>query len=216
MQIVKDIRPPQFTIMDLDQELEVMCMLRGLPGNYRDWTENLMLQDLNVSTVEEAFRMRTTNDKKRSGDGSTSDVSQAAMLVTPASSSTSTSPSSSPKHSPKHSPKLLPRSHSHSHSHTSSSTNTASKSHTSSSSKSQTQSHATPSNSTHPVNSSAKHPHQQKRKPAEETYEILCNDTVLSLDMTLAAVRQFVWRQSGELVMYYRRKGVEPGVGATN
>ncbi|KAL5500915.1 hypothetical protein ACEPAH_9302 [Sanghuangporus vaninii] len=41
---------------------------------------------------------------------------------------------------------------------------------------------------------------------AEEVYEILCNDQVLSNDMTLAAVRQFVWRQSSELVMHYRRK----------
>jgi len=41
---------------------------------------------------------------------------------------------------------------------------------------------------------------------AEDLYEILCNDQVLSLDMTLASVRQYVWRQSGELVMHYRRK----------
>ncbi|VDB96831.1 unnamed protein product, partial [Peniophora sp. CBMAI 1063] len=40
----------------------------------------------------------------------------------------------------------------------------------------------------------------------EEMWEILCVDKVLPLDMTLAAVRQFVWRQSGELVMHYRRK----------
>ncbi|KAG9318516.1 hypothetical protein JVU11DRAFT_607 [Chiua virens] len=39
---------------------------------------------------------------------------------------------------------------------------------------------------------------------AEETYEILCNDTVLSLDMTLAAVRRYFWRQSSELTMCYR------------
>ena len=45
---------------------------------------------------------------------------------------------------------------------------------------------------------------------AEDLYQILCNDTVLSLDMTLAAVRQFVWRQSTELTMYYRRKEVTP------
>lgn len=44
-----------------------------------------------------------------------------------------------------------------------------------------------------------------KGKP-EDQYEVLCNDTLLPLDMTLAAVRQFVWRQSGELVMHYRRK----------
>ncbi|KAH8113149.1 hypothetical protein DFH11DRAFT_1510830 [Phellopilus nigrolimitatus] len=41
---------------------------------------------------------------------------------------------------------------------------------------------------------------------AEDAYEILCNDQVLPLEMTLAAVRQFVWRQSSELVMHYRRK----------
>ncbi|RDX42109.1 hypothetical protein OH76DRAFT_144992 [Lentinus brumalis] len=45
------------------------------------------------------------------------------------------------------------------------------------------------------------------RPRADEQYEILCNDTVLPLDMTLAAVRQYVWRrQSAELVMHYRRK----------
>ncbi|KAH0830595.1 hypothetical protein J3R83DRAFT_2050 [Lanmaoa asiatica] len=42
------------------------------------------------------------------------------------------------------------------------------------------------------------------RTRAEDTYEILCNDMVLSLDMTLAAVRQYFWRQSSELTMYYR------------
>lgn len=40
----------------------------------------------------------------------------------------------------------------------------------------------------------------------EDQFEILCNEAVLPLDMTLASVRQFVWRQSGELVMHYRRK----------
>jgi WD repeat-containing protein 48 len=42
------------------------------------------------------------------------------------------------------------------------------------------------------------------RVRAEETYEILCNDAVLSFDMTLAAVRQYFWKQSSELIMYYR------------
>ena len=45
---------------------------------------------------------------------------------------------------------------------------------------------------------------------AEDLYQILCNDVVLPLDMTLAAVRQFIWRQSTELIMYYRRKAVLP------
>ncbi|KAG9001017.1 hypothetical protein FRB90_011691, partial [Tulasnella sp. 427] len=45
----------------------------------------------------------------------------------------------------------------------------------------------------------------QDVKP-EELYELLCNDTVLPLTMTIGAVRHYVWRQSGELLMYYRRK----------
>ena len=43
---------------------------------------------------------------------------------------------------------------------------------------------------------------------AEDIYEILCNDMVLPLDMTLAAVRQYIWRQAVELTMYYRRRVV--------
>ncbi|KAG8931408.1 hypothetical protein FRC01_001355 [Tulasnella sp. 417] len=48
----------------------------------------------------------------------------------------------------------------------------------------------------------------------EDMYELLCNDTVLPLTMTIGAVRHYVWRQSGELMMYYRRKnapGSQPG-----
>jgi hypothetical protein len=40
----------------------------------------------------------------------------------------------------------------------------------------------------------------------EDSFEILCGEVVLPLDITLAAVKQFVWRQSTDLVMYYRRK----------
>ncbi|KAJ7504339.1 hypothetical protein B0H11DRAFT_1981747 [Mycena galericulata] len=43
------------------------------------------------------------------------------------------------------------------------------------------------------------------RPRAEDLYEILCNDVVLPLDMSIAAVRQYVWRQSTELTMCYRR-----------
>ncbi|KAJ7091399.1 hypothetical protein B0H15DRAFT_835950 [Mycena belliarum] len=43
------------------------------------------------------------------------------------------------------------------------------------------------------------------RPRAEDLYEILCNDVVLPLDMSIGAVRQYVWRQSAELTMCYRR-----------
>lgn len=44
------------------------------------------------------------------------------------------------------------------------------------------------------------------RPRAEDSYEILCNEVLLPLDMSLAAIRQYVWRQSSELTMHYRRK----------
>lgn len=48
-------------------------------------------------------------------------------------------------------------------------------------------------------------PPDAPRPRAEDLYEILCNDVVLPLDMSIAAVRQFVWRNSNELTMCYRR-----------
>lgn len=51
------------------------------------------------------------------------------------------------------------------------------------------------------------HEQQAKSRPrAEDVYEILCNEALLPLDMTLAAARQYVWRQGGELIMHYRRR----------
>jgi len=46
---------------------------------------------------------------------------------------------------------------------------------------------------------------ERHRRTADE-FEILCNNVVLPNNMSLAAVRHYVWRQSGELVMQYRRK----------
>ncbi|KAG8892608.1 hypothetical protein FRB99_002587 [Tulasnella sp. 403] len=40
----------------------------------------------------------------------------------------------------------------------------------------------------------------------EDTYELLCNEMALPVTMTIGAVRHYVWRQGGELTMYYRRK----------
>jgi Domain of unknown function (DUF3337) len=48
--------------------------------------------------------------------------------------------------------------------------------------------------------------HSSRSRP-EDLWEFLCNETVLSPDMTLAAVRQYIWRQSSELVLHYRRTG---------
>ena len=65
---------------------------------------------------------------------------------------------------------------------------------------------ATPRSSFERRSLSSARVHDSRPRP-EEQYEILCNDVVLPLDMTLAAVRQYVWRrQSAEVVMHYRRK----------
>ncbi|KAJ4483357.1 hypothetical protein J3R30DRAFT_1767713 [Lentinula aciculospora] len=51
----------------------------------------------------------------------------------------------------------------------------------------------------------SQHLHGQ-RPSAEDLYEILCNDVLLPLDMSLAAVRNYIWRQPTELTLYYRLK----------
>lgn len=44
------------------------------------------------------------------------------------------------------------------------------------------------------------------RKRPEDLYELLCHGMLLPNEMTLAAVKKFRWKESGELVMEYRRK----------
>jgi hypothetical protein len=51
-----------------------------------------------------------------------------------------------------------------------------------------------------------KFPFNQPHSRPDELWEIVCNETVLPHNMTLAVVRQHVWRQSGEVVLHYRRK----------
>lgn len=58
-------------------------------------------------------------------------------------------------------------------------------------------------------NSPGAHSHHRP----EPEYEILCNDTPLPLNMTLAAVRQYVWKQSSELAMHYRKRAAVPAGG---
>lgn len=64
------------------------------------------------------------------------------------------------------------------------------------------------------MSSLAKSREGEPRTRPEEQFEILCHEMVLPLDMTLAAVRQFVWRQSGELTMHYRRKIALPSASS--
>jgi len=45
-----------------------------------------------------------------------------------------------------------------------------------------------------------------KKARPEDVYELLCNDVVLPLNMTLASIRHYVWRSSAELLLCYRKK----------
>jgi len=62
------------------------------------------------------------------------------------------------------------------------------------------------SNPTTPTTTVFSHPHPHS---FDNHYEILCNDVVLPLHMTLAAVRQYVWKSGNEMVLCYRRKKVD-------
>ena len=54
---------------------------------------------------------------------------------------------------------------------------------------------------------SHKHELDGSKKPRpEDIYELLCNDVILPLNMTLASIRHYVWRSSAELLLFYRRK----------
>jgi hypothetical protein len=45
--------------------------------------------------------------------------------------------------------------------------------------------------------------------PVEEWLEVLCHGDVLDINMTLATVRSFVWKQSGDVVLTFQRKSVK-------
>lgn len=66
----------------LDQKLLIMAMLQGLPSQYKEWAESLMIQDMAINTVQEAFKMRDLNDQKRAETQDTSsNVSEAALAA---------------------------------------------------------------------------------------------------------------------------------------
>ena len=70
-----------------------------------------------------------------------------------------------------------------------------------------------PSTSSSSASSAAKQSYASalKNKASDWHLEFSMDDHVLPLDMTLATVRQYLWHQSGELVMHYRRKTLVGG-----
>ena len=76
---IKDLRPPGFTLDDLDNELHSMALIRALPDEYSSFVSSLMLIDnLDCSTIHEAFRNEQLNRERRPGVSSDSGVALAA------------------------------------------------------------------------------------------------------------------------------------------
>jgi len=67
MQRIKNLRSDAFTLNQLDQELQVMAMLRSLPEEYNHFVSSLLIQEkLEKSTVLEAFQTYQTQQQRRS------------------------------------------------------------------------------------------------------------------------------------------------------
>ncbi|KAF8226815.1 hypothetical protein L208DRAFT_344995 [Tricholoma matsutake] len=70
---IKDLCPSGFTLDDLDNELHSMALIRALPNEYSSFVSSLMLIDnLDRSTIHEAFRNEQLNCECHSGFSSDS------------------------------------------------------------------------------------------------------------------------------------------------
>ncbi|KAF8226531.1 hypothetical protein L208DRAFT_1301448, partial [Tricholoma matsutake] len=75
---IKDLHPSGFTLNDLDNELHSMALIRALPNEYSSFVSSLMLIDnLDRSTIHEAFRNEQLNHEHHSGFSSDSTSSTA-------------------------------------------------------------------------------------------------------------------------------------------
>ena len=68
MQSIQNLRTPEFTIENLDEELQCMAMIRALPEEYRHLSSSLLLVDkLDKTTILQAFRSDELN-RQRQGE----------------------------------------------------------------------------------------------------------------------------------------------------
>ena len=83
MRAIKDLRPPAFTIDTLDDELHSMALIRALPKEYESFVSSLMLIDnLDRTTIYEAFRNEQQNRERQAGGVSTDSTSGVALATT--------------------------------------------------------------------------------------------------------------------------------------
>ena len=62
MTSIKNLRPKEYTLSSLDDELEIMTLVRALPNEYSNFSSALLLKDnLTKSAVQEAFKNEEAN-----------------------------------------------------------------------------------------------------------------------------------------------------------
>ena len=70
MQTIQNLRPNNFTIDNLDEELQCMALIRALPEDYRHLSTSLLLMDkLDKSVIMQAFRSEELNRQRQLGQG---------------------------------------------------------------------------------------------------------------------------------------------------
>ena len=66
MTSIKNLRPKEYTLSSLDDELEIMTLVRALPDDYSNFSSALLLKDnLTKSVVQEAFKNEEANHLHR-------------------------------------------------------------------------------------------------------------------------------------------------------
>jgi hypothetical protein len=66
---IKELRPPNFTLEMLDDELASMALIRALPDDYSAFSSSLLLMDkLDKSTIHQAFVTEDIQCKKHAGN----------------------------------------------------------------------------------------------------------------------------------------------------
>jgi len=84
MQQIRNLRPPVFSITDLDDELQSMAMITSLPSEYDAFRSSIMLLDqIDKKTLQEAFRNEEINRLRSQGNNSSLVSSKALAVATP-------------------------------------------------------------------------------------------------------------------------------------
>jgi len=81
---IQNLRPKDFTLAKLDEELLSMTMIRALPDDYDNFVSSVLLLDkLDKEVIIQAFQTEETQRKRRSDAESTTPSAKALAAITP-------------------------------------------------------------------------------------------------------------------------------------